>query len=81
LQLSACPTVIDIIGNLLTYVRQFEKFFFHKDVFCRIGHLALFGRLLAQIIRGEPRKIITARQMTRNGARAFVEEQLGIEIE
>ena len=44
-RLSACSTVIDVIGHVFTYFCQFEKFLFDKIVFGLLGELLIFDRL------------------------------------
>ena len=50
-QLSACPTIVDLIGYFFTDLCQFEKLLLDEEIFCFFCKLSIFGRLFSQIIR------------------------------
>ena len=46
---AACPTIFDVIGDLLTDGRQVEEFFLDKAIFGFLSKLPIHGCLLPKI--------------------------------
>jgi hypothetical protein len=50
LVLPACPTILDVIGDLLADGGQIEEFLLNEDIFSLFGKLPIHSRLLPQIV-------------------------------
>ena len=48
--LSAGPTILDVIGDLLADSCQVEEFLFDEGIFGLLGKLPIHGRLLPKIV-------------------------------
>ena len=48
--LPACPTILDVIGDLLADGCQIEEFLLNEDIFSLFGKFPIHSRLLPKIV-------------------------------
>ena len=48
--LPACPTILDVIGDLLADGCQIEEFLLNEDISCFFGKLPIHSRLLPKVV-------------------------------
>jgi hypothetical protein len=49
-RLSACQTILNVVGNLLADVRQIEELLFAEDILGFVGKLPIHRRLVSKVI-------------------------------